>query len=147
MPFAILATRFSFQQLLITAIHPNRPQRRSDQNSKYGHRQYDLSAGEAHGHWDGADGGLDGCFGQVGDGAEQFFFCGQIGSDYAEGDAKSSDQQGGEDHSQGCRTCFQGIADIYGCTHKHEKQDFSSKPKLSQFLLKTGGDSSGKLKL
>jgi hypothetical protein len=39
----------------------------------------------------GADGGLDGCFGQVGDGAEQFFFCGQVGSGYAEGDAKGAD--------------------------------------------------------
>ena len=129
MPFAILATRFSFQQLLITAIHPNRPQRRSDQNSKYGHRQYDLSAGEAHGHWDGADGGLDGCFRQVGDGAEQFFFRRvRLVPTNAEGDAQSSDQQGGEDHSQGCRTGFQGIADIYRSTYKYKKQDFSSQP-------------------
>ena len=66
---------------------------------------------------------------------------------YAEGDAKSSEQQGGEDHSQGCRTCFQGIADIYGCTHKYKKQDFSSQPQLSEFLGKTGGDGRGTLQL
>ena len=91
MPFAILATRFSFQQPLITAIHPNRSQRRGDQNAQNCYGEHDLSAGEAHGHWDGADGGLDGCFGQVGNGAEQLFFCGQVGSGYAEGDTEGAD--------------------------------------------------------
>ena len=55
MPFAILATRFSFQQPLIAAIHPNSPQRRGDQNAQNCYGEHDLSAGEAHGHWDGAD--------------------------------------------------------------------------------------------
>ena len=82
---------FSDKQLFVGAFNTDRSKRCGDQDRQHCDREHDLSAGEAHGHWDGADGGLDGCVGQVGDGAEQFFFCGQAGSGYAEGDAKGAD--------------------------------------------------------
>ena len=118
---------------MIGTVDGKRAQRRGDEDGQYGHCQHDITAGKAHAQRDGADCGLYGRLGTVGQHTECALSEGKAGAQQAHPYAQHSEEKYQKDEQHRLCAGARGIAQVHCGAHQNKQQQLGGYPKLCIF--------------